>query len=425
MPDFKKMFVCYGKMLLAAVVFLDLLFILGIPAELYKERISLTDLPHLFAVPGIYLRLARDMLPGIFAASAALFLASNFVASLYKLSNWREGTRHILRCTFGQPSFPPFAVVSGGEVKTSEEHVTMRVGGPGSIVTHLDSAAVLEKGGRLTRVVGPGKIGTGLLGPFERIYDAIDVRPMRWEYEVDALSKEGILVTLSADVNLQVDAGAHEPTEEMPYPVLDEAVFRASTHRWIRHPENSEEDQYFDWARRVIIGETEGILRGIIARYPLNELIGLEEVSKPGTGSPRKVIQKELEEALESRAADLGVRINSVRLGAVKMGDEVAEQWLDAWRNQWRDWAMVEEKAGEATREKLREAAKALAQVDMITAMTRSFQHSISKDDSIPRQLLIMRLIEVFDRFALEPYTRVYLPAQAIETLDRLRKLVG
>lgn len=429
MADRRRMLIYYGRILLATTAFLGLLLILAILAELYtaldEEQIAPDNLSHLFTVPGIGLRLIRDMLPGILAVSAALFLASNFIASLYKLSNWREGAGHIRRCIFGQPAFAPFVLVVDGKVDVEGSNGTlMRIGGPGSILTYNDSAVVLEQGGRLTRVVEPGKMDA--LGRFEKVRDVIDVRPMRWEYRVNALSKEGIPVVVYANVHFQIDTGGRESTAETPFPALDEAVFRASVGRWMRHPEASEDDQSFDWARRVIISETEGALRGIVARYPLDALVGLTGVfSTSSVEHPRRVIQEELTGVLRESAARLGVQINKARLGAIKVNDEVAQQWVEVWQNEWRAWSMVQEKTGEATREQLRETAKAQAQVDVITAVARAFQQAVSRDARIPSQLLVMRLIEVFDHFAIEPSTRIYLPTQAIETLDRLRDLVG
>ena len=47
-------------------------------AELGKEQILLINI-------------VRDMLPGILAVGMAVFLASNFVATLYALDGWRDG----------------------------------------------------------------------------------------------------------------------------------------------------------------------------------------------------------------------------------------------------------------------------------------------------------------------------------------------
>jgi regulator of protease activity HflC (stomatin/prohibitin superfamily) len=397
-----------AKILRAAAVLLGPLLILAILTERHKGQLSAINV-------------ARDMLPGVLAIGAALILASNFVASLYDLKNRCEGFGHIWRCMFGQPSFKPLVLVSGAKIDIkSSDSVLVRIGGPGGILLYNDSAVVLEQGGRLTRVLRPGSFGS--LERFEKVRDVIDLRPVRWEYGVEALSKEGVPVTVYADVNFQIDTGDRAPTAKTPYPALDEAIFKASTCRWMRDPEGSEDDQYFDWARRVIMSETEGKLRGIIARYPLDALVGLEGRPTSGTDQPRKDIQQELTEALRGDAAKLGAQINEVRLGEIKVNDEVTGQWFEAWRNEWRAWATVQEKTGEAKREQLREAARAQAQVDVITAVARAFQQSVSKDARIPPQLLIMRLIEVFDRSRIGPYT--YLPREAIDTLDRLRDMV-
>jgi regulator of protease activity HflC (stomatin/prohibitin superfamily) len=245
---------------------------------------------------------------------------------------------------------------------------------------------------------------------------------MRWDYEVSALSKEGIPVTVSVDVTFQIDTGDNVPSDSIPYPALNEAVFKASTCRWMRPPGGSEDDQYFDWARRLIISNTEGDLRGIIARYPLDALVGLENISASGQEIPRKAIQKELEKKLQKSCSSLGAQINQVWLGTIKVHDEVAEQWLEVWRNEWRYWSLVQKKTGEAKRQQLREVAKAQAQVDLIVGVARAFQQSASRDTRTPSRLLAMRLLEVFDRSAVGPYT--YLPGQALETLESLRKMV-
>jgi regulator of protease activity HflC (stomatin/prohibitin superfamily) len=415
----------YGTILLAVLMFLGALVVLAIPAELHRQSIAAdnTSRPD---TPGLGWWPILDILPGVFAAGAAFLIASSFLASLYDLHSWRDGARHIWRCIFGQVSFEPYVRVEYGKINTERSsEILMRVGGPGSFLAYYDSAVILERGGRLTRVVGPGEFDYDLLEPFEKVHDVVDLRPMRWRYSVNALSKEGIPVTAYADVTFQVNTNDRKPSDEEPYPALKEAAFKASTCRWMRSPEGSEDDQYFDWVRRVIISNTEGSLRGIIARYPLNALIGLEPPPSSEESLPRETIQKELKEALQESCASLGAQINEVRLGEIQVSDEVAQQWIKAWKNQWQSWAMVQEKAGEATREQLQETAKAQAQVDIITAVSRAFQQSVARDARIPPQLLVMRLIEVFGRSAIEPYTRLYLPREAMETLDQLRDLIS
>jgi regulator of protease activity HflC (stomatin/prohibitin superfamily) len=411
----------YGKVLVAAVALLGVLSILAILAELSQERIRLINI-------------IRDILPGIVAVGTALFLASNFVASLYDLKNWREGAGHIVHCIFDRPGFPPFLVASGGKIGASNDNVLVRVGGAGGILTYADSALVLEQGGRLTRVIAPGTFDS--LGRFEKVHDVIDVRPMHWEYKVEALSKEGIPVTAAADITFQIDTDGNEPTNDKPYPATEEAIFKASTCRWMRHPRGSDDDQYFDWARRMIIGNTEGGLRSIIARYPLDALVGLEDIPASSAAfqgqdtqesserdSPRKAIRRELEAVLQQSASDLGLQINKVRLGAIVVDERVTKQWLEAWKNELQDRAIVQKTAGAAKREQERKTARARAQVDIITATAQALQRSGAADACIPPRIMVMRLLEVFDHLEVNPYT--YLPGQAIRTLRELREMVG
>jgi regulator of protease activity HflC (stomatin/prohibitin superfamily) len=396
------------KVMLAVMLVFGTLFILAFLAELGKASFSL-------------LNVIRNMLPGALGIGAAIVLASHFVATLYALDNWVDGATHIIRGIFGQPTMKPIMIVSEGKVNAlASDKVLVRVGGQGGILIYNDSAVVLEQGGRLTRVLGPGSFDK--LACFERVHDVIDLRPMRWDYEVEALSREGIPVTVSVDVTFQINTGGQASSDSIPYPALDQAVFTASTCRWMRSPEGGEDDQYFDWARRVIISNTEGDLRGIIARYPLDVLVGLENSSASNKAIPRRTIQDELKKKLQKSCSSLGAQINEVWLGRIKVHDKVAEQWLDAWKNEWRYWSMIQGKAGEAKREQLREAAKAQAQVDMITAVAQAFQQSASQDARIPPRLLAMRLLEVFDRSSVGPYT--YLPEQAIKTLESLRDMV-
>jgi regulator of protease activity HflC (stomatin/prohibitin superfamily) len=402
----------------ASAVVLGPLTVLGFLTAWYRSQIPLLEA---ILQIGFYGRVIANMLPGLLAVGAAYFIASHFVAGMYGLKSWREGADHLSRCVFGQPTKKPTLVVTEGKIKQDEEDVLVRIGGPARIQVHKDSAAVLECGGRLTRVLGPGT--TDYLEPFEKVRDVIDVRPMRWgDYEVKALSKEGIPVFVTIDVSFQISTGGRTPKADKPYPVQPEAVFKAAVSTWVRDPMGSEDDQYYDWARRVVISEAEGILRGILARYPLDSLIGLESSLVPGAPHPRKAIRDELEEELSKAAVNLGAQINEVRIGKISVADQVTQQWIEAWEEEWQNRAMLEKEEGEAHRDRLREAAKTQAQVEMIKELADALERSAAQDTRIPSRLLVMRLIEVFDRHSIGPYT--YLPGRAIDTLENLRQLV-
>jgi len=394
------------------------LLLLAILVEFYRADWVVLDF---LSAPDAPLKVIRDMLPSLLAAGGAYLLGVQFVVALYELSDRREGADHLKRCMFGQPTKKPTIVASEGKLNVDDNSIFVRVGGPVRVVIHRDTTLVLERGGRLTRVLGPSQ--TDYLEDYERVREAIDLRPMRWgDYEVQALSKEGIKVKLSAGVSFQIDAGGRPPKPDMPFPAQPEAILKAATCKWMRDPRLDEDDQYFDWVRRVVIGEMEGTLRGIVSRYTLEELIGLEGLSDPGRPNPRVEIRRELERRLRSDVTKLGAQINDVRIGKIQVDDKVTQQWIEVWEDTWRRRASLEERTGEARREQLVEEAKIAAQAEMITDLAMAIQQSAASDVRISWRLLLTQLIEIFDHHSIGPHT--YLPTRAMETLSYLRKLV-
>ena len=288
----------------------------------------------------------------------------------------------------------------------------MRVGGPGSLVIYKDSAVVLEQAGKLTRVV---KKGFAKLDDMEKVWDVVDLRPQHWVYDVIAMSKDGIPVTCQADVTFQIDDGGRPPSEEEPFPATEQAIFYAATRKWMREADRSEDDQEFDWARRAIIGMTEGALRGILARYLLDQLLGPAESKEKG--HYRKEVVKELKAKLEEQFPDLGARVVNVQLGDIKVDGQIAQQQIEAWQTLWKRWAREREAEGEAERLQYVEAAKAQSQADMIVAITQAFQSLTEAGAIIPSQLVLLRMFEVLKRSSYDPQTgMLFLPAEVLKT---------
>jgi len=430
----------YGRLLATLGGLAALLALLALPAELRRAGLALSQVGSLFTPCGLARWLLVDLLPGLLAGAAALGLASIFVAALYRLNHPRQALGHLWRCLFGQRGFGPWLRLAEGRfADDDEQHVLRRLGGPGTVLVSHDSAAVLARGGRLTRVLEPGTLAA--LEPFERVYDVLDVRPMRWEWRVRALSREGIPVTLAVDVKFQVDTDGRPPSDERPFPATAEAIFSASTGRWIRAHSRYAHEEAFDWARRVVLSDTEESVRQVVARYPLDALIDPDEMAAfarrqgrpPAAGAeaeaaalgagPRQVLEAVLLDALRRLAGRLGVQVNELRLGAIHVDESVHAQWVEAWLSQRQYRALVERRAGEATREQQRELARAWAQIEMIRTVARAFEEATARDTRVPAQLVVMRLLEVFDQAPLGE--RTYLPDHALNTLERLRKLLG
>lgn len=378
-------------------------------------------LTHLQQLPGIlinwqfWLAVGVNMLPSIFTTFLVFFLAARFLRTVYGLKNRREGIDFLARARFGQPDFSPFMRVSDGKITLNEDSILTKVGGPGNLIIFNNSAVVLERAGRLTRVAGPGFCS---LKEFETIYDVVDLRPKRWILTVNAMTKEGIDVSWDVEVCYQLADGDQQPTEETPFPCDENAVFRAATIKWRRETGRIQD---MDWEGRVVIGSTEGTLRSILARRPLDTLIGLTEAEAQAA---RESVQAELEAAVRKAVTGLGAKILHVKLDNLKVGDTVTQQWIDAWRATWQKWTNERLGQSEAARIQLYEEAKAEAQMHYITNITRALaQENLSRQDTL--QTLSMRLFSVLDRAQLPASARVFVPGQAWEMVNQLQGLAG
>lgn len=352
-------------------------------------------------------------------------LLGDFVRAVYGLKDSDEGRRFVWRRLFGTPSLKPFIRVAEGKLLaadgkplTDDKHPLMRVGGPGSLIIYNDSAVVLEKAGKLTRVC---KKGFSTLEAFERIWDVVDLRPYRWVYDVSAMSKDGIPVTCQADITFQIDDGGQTPTEDDPFPADEEAVFLAATRKWMREADRSEHDRTLDWARKAIIGMTEGALRSILATYLLDQFLGPDELT---WSHHRSAIRNKLEASLRQSFPTLGAKLIKVELGGIKVADEIAQRRIEAWQAWWKRWAKAREAEGEAERLQAVEAAKAQAQADMIVAITQAF-HSLSEAGAfIPSQLVLLRMFEVLKRTSFDPQTgMLFLPAEVLKTWQLVQEI--
>ncbi|MCJ7738891.1 MAG: hypothetical protein MUQ10_16515, partial [Anaerolineae bacterium] len=106
-----------------------------------------------------------------------------------------------------------------------------------------------------------------------------------------------------------------------------------------------------------------------------------------------------------------------------KVGDKIAEQWLEVWGQEWQNKALKLEKDGEAQRERAKERAKAQAQAELIVEITHALDVASSQNTRISSEILAMQLLEVFDHLDVD-FQRAYLPGQVIDTIKSLHNLV-
>lgn len=369
--------------------------------------------------------------PCLLALALAMRFVSSFLKDLYRMQGRSEALSFLLRRLSGVWKFAPYLLIKEGKIAVEENSVLHKVGGPGYLAIYNDTAVVTERCGRLERVLSahfPRRYNYPFLAPFEKVWEIIDLRPQQWTSPVKGMTREGIPVICEADVRFKIDDRLPDeqgrlqpkpPTDEEPYPFTPEAVFRAATARWIRQPDF--QGHQMDWRERVA-GFTDGILRNILAEYRLDWLLG---PTGEDTEHPREQIRQRLKEQLEQEAAKVGVRIMDVQLGEIKVEDEqILTQWIEAWRAEEESRAIATLVEGEA--ELLRiETVRARAQAEMLITLVRQLQSVAVSDDHLRPYLLAIRLAETLRWMSYDPYTRAFLPPEAIRTIRRLQDLLG
>jgi regulator of protease activity HflC (stomatin/prohibitin superfamily) len=424
MFNLRKMVQAWGRFFGVVLPLLLAVVILSLITELHVHHISLSAF---LAAPErareFWPAIVRNVIPSLVVMLIANWLAARFVLSLYRLQKLKQGFDFLWRWRFGQARFAPYLLIEKGEISKDKDKVLTRIGGPGNLVIYHDSAVVLERAGCLTRVEPSDFVP---VEAFEKVYKIIDLRPKRKTYEVKAMTREGIRVTCEVDLRYQIKGRRDkEPTERLPYPMLRWEVLKAATCTWKCEPlPGVIEDEELDWEKLVILAHVETILRSVLARYPLDQLIGPAgwEENEP---HPRQEIREELERRLRSGVRELGVEILSVNLGNIVVQDEVTEQWIAAWKAKWERQMMQRRAEGEAEYVAQVETAKAQAQAEMILELTQTLRSLVADDGALRGRLGLLRIIAMLRHVSHDPWTHSFLPERTMSALTALQDVIA
>lgn len=381
-----------------------LLLLIGLPLGLSLTMELLqngTDLASLVASWQFWLATARNLVPVIVAMLAVYLLTVCFVQRLYGLKSFAEARSLVIRLVVGQPTFGPWLRIQEGVAEASDDHILTRVGGPGHLVIYNDSASLLEHGGRLSRVQGKG---FPRLLSFERIYAVLDLRPKRWAVKVSAVSREGIPITCDVDVSYQIDNGDLRPTESMPYPALDAAIFWAAVSTWVRESDRPEDTQTMNWSGRVTISDVEDNLRTILANHPVEVMLEPEGV---------RTIRAEFAQALQKSTSQYGVKILRIELGDIKAEGE-AGNWIETWQ--------IEQIQRLATREQRRRSVTEEAQKEILDAIQARLGRT-AQTTPLSAPLILLHFSDVLRQVGANPLVRERLTPGELQKLESLSKI--
>jgi len=320
--------------------------------------------------PAVLRYLPIFMMPFI----VALQFAAIYLADLFELKQVKIARDFIMQVAIWGGSNT--IRIREGEIEPkSEESPVYLIGGPGSVVVELDSAALFERPDGRPRVIGPTVNGPVVLDGFDRFRQAIDLRDHRTEsLNISSRSLDGIQVQ-THDVSFLFSVlrgvGNQRPLAERPYPFLNNRTIELLVYNdaaLITRDGPRPADRRRSWANTMTI-LIRGALAGFMSEHELTEYLasfGMPEVQaaleqantvrqsaqrvlppegplpslplwvEPPGFIPRPDVRArlfgEFAQAFPFLATQRGVELHWVGIGSWKTPNQIVpEQHLEAW----------------------------------------------------------------------------------------------
>ncbi|MBP7686604.1 MAG: hypothetical protein KA765_01790 [Thermoflexales bacterium] len=356
-------------------------------------------------------------LPALLAVIFVMWRAVDFMNALYGLKRPASSSRHIVSMLFGIRT--PVISLSEGKLEHDPETVATEViGGPASLTVADSSAAVIERGGGFSRVIGPG---ITFLLPHERVRGAIDLHTQHRTAHEKVMTKDGIPVEVDVDLAFRItDRLMPGDAEHIPPPALSlttrlkqklglhvnpalleasrehpfsrEAVRRAVYETAVASP-----DRAPDWAASFT-GVRAGDISDQLVEMRLDEILAPDSAEHP----LREVPKIGLETARKG-AEPMGIDVIDMTMGTVDLLKEhkalVGDQMLLNWKAEWNRRATVLVAQGAAKKMQLTEEARAEAQANMIQALTEGFRIATGENptEDVSREVIVLRFIDTLE----------------------------
>lgn len=314
-----------------------------------------------------FLGLLAALLISILLLSVVAYVAAIYILALHEVDGVSRGDaiRYVLATTLGV-NLPFIAVENGQALTTKDSGVLTSVGGPGKLIVKQGNVVVLEKGGKITRVVNAG---VTRLRPKEKIRNVFNLGRQTNPAEIEhVLTRDRIPLTIKMAIAFQIEPAAkaeerpesHVPPDgEALTEKLDDELYQVyagtikkavlmsqATTFAKRDIEKCEEKSCQDvlettWTK-VGGSVPEGDLRDHILSHRFDELFELVDSGsgeKPDVRVKKRKIYEIEQAILEAikpvRARALGVLVHGVDIGEIQFPKEAGDLLISHWGAPW------------------------------------------------------------------------------------------
>ncbi len=266
------------------------------------------------------------------ALAALALLSSELILTMHPVGELGRGAVmfHLLAMALGISG--GCLVVENGEVKQKKDGALRLLGGPGLLVIRPCHAAVLERGGRITGIMGPH---VHQLRPFERVRGVIRLEPRLLMVDLrSVLTADGLAVPrVLAKVGYRFPPAGDQGEGDGRFTGTLRDDLYPTRREDLRKMLEIEPDPA-KWDKAV---ETIAVMaiRAVIGRHTLEELFPLdrEPVSAIGeeVSGPYDLLSSEAQQECLTRTANWGIEITMLRLDSMDLPEELRSRALAPW----------------------------------------------------------------------------------------------
>ena len=390
-----------------------------------------------------FLNLVFDALAFSFALVGGLLLISQFVLPVQTQRERREVFDHFMHYVSG--SAGPILFVKDGQLVGRKEE--MKRYGHGVALVDPVSAVVLEqaaahkgwlapsnmeaagrgrhtpqpkpKGPPLVRAAGPGIV---FIRPGERLVATLDLRRQSRGAMAPAITRDGLeckgYISVTFGLDPDPDGQAQDPSAHLPheraernqpaYPFHAGSAFRAVYGAALG------EEQKIDWTNLPLMVAIESF-RNILSEYKLDELF---RPTAP-TAYPFADFQGRVMNVVKTAPVlrERGILVYGVGVSDLSLPPQVLNQRVRSWQARWQRATIQQEAAVEKQTINKESRYQTDAQQQIFAEVQALLN---ATNDPVARNALTHMLVRALRRAGADPRNRQRLPAETLNTLDRL-----
>ena len=281
------------------------------------------------------------ILPALVFWFSVFYVSTTWIMTVSKSFgiSWGEALRFVAARSFGL-SQAAIVIQNGAIVFEGPRGMLSALGGPGFLIVGVGNACVLERSGKVTRIVGPGFY---TLQRFERLKEPhdgkgiVDLRPQFVEdVAKDVRTKDGIPLKIEVGEFFQI-----EPQEITHTRAASRYLGGAATTPLLGGPEHPVYEQIVrkavfsvpekGWKDAWFPAEPIHHLRDVVATYTLDEVFNFDKFGIKF--SPAHRVVQEIEDEVRQRfdPSPGGVWFERFDMREISMPKELEEKVMERW----------------------------------------------------------------------------------------------